>query len=711
MAKAGYAFAPTDAGMTRSNRTGWQLLATDDVPTIEGWLDNGDSLVSVARKNHQYILDIDDVAAAVAAGLKLAWLDGTYLVDTPGSGIHASGIHDAISNALPNAFMNVRLVKNDSKSKLIVELKLDRCSTAAPSAERYGVRGKKDGVYQSRFPFTGTVTGINPDLLVWVKANMDDKAPASMHSNFMKFHPAFDLERFLDNECSSEFASGMVNNTYHVVLEECPICGKPAVKSTLRAGISKSIFGGKGVGYICHACDINTYKDYVEEMVQHYTDYERWPKDNYIYPMDDPKLLAARFPVDDVSNEPDEVEPVPAVDEEDEPIEDIYKADTKGLERMGSCADEDGEGIYTFYAQTADQIKLKRMTWLWPEKVPAGMLVIISGKPDSGKTLCLIDWLARVTTGGDWPDGSKNIDGPKRVMFCSAEDDPERTTKPRLMAAGCDLKKVIIPKITYRPKDSQNEVTGHLNIKRDLFMIAEILKKNRDISVLVLDPITSYLGGANINKDEEIRPLFDKLIVLGQKMNLTILALVHSNKRSDVDAVEKVMGASSVAGAARAVWTFAKDTEDETLYRMGLAKGNVIKKKGGFEFHIVDAEVTIDGYKDIHPKIVWGKETNLSANAMLQADRQRARGGDTDSVLTLAKAIIRETVPGFATEVFKKAEQEGVNERAIYRANKELGIKSDKSGGRAFWYYPGQKGDPTIKAVDTAAYIPEEAIA
>src|ERR1035438_3752381 len=93
MATAGYVFAPTDAGMTRSNRTGWPELATSDVPTIQNWLKNGDSLVAVALKNNQYILDIDDVAAAVAAGFDMAWLDGTYLVDTPGGGLHASGLH------------------------------------------------------------------------------------------------------------------------------------------------------------------------------------------------------------------------------------------------------------------------------------------------------------------------------------------------------------------------------------------------------------------------------------------------------------------------------------------------------------------------------------------------------------------------------------------------------------------------------------------
>ena len=138
MAEAGYVFAPTDAGMTRSNRSGWPELATSNIATIEEWLQNGDSLVSVARRSHQYITDIDDPIDAVARGFKMEWLDGTYIVDTPGGGLHASGLHDDVSNALPFTSMNVRAEKNNRKSKLIVELKLHNATTAAPSVKRFG---------------------------------------------------------------------------------------------------------------------------------------------------------------------------------------------------------------------------------------------------------------------------------------------------------------------------------------------------------------------------------------------------------------------------------------------------------------------------------------------------------------------------------------------------------------------------------------------
>ncbi len=90
----------------------------------------------------------------------------------------------------------------------------------------------------------------------------------------------------------------------------------------------------------------------------------------------------------------------------------------------------------------------------------------------------------------------------------------------------------------------------------------------------------------------------------------------------------------------------------------------------------------------------------------------RSRSNGNSMALREVKPIqvVVLSLPGFATGVFTKAEFEGVNGRAIYRAKEKLGIESDRTGGKAFWYIPGEKGDPTIKTVDASAYIPEEAI-
>jgi RecA-family ATPase len=380
---------------------------------------------------------------------------------------------------------------------------------------------------------------------------------------------------------------------------------------------------------------------------------------------------------------------------------DTLVEDTTGLEWAGVGIDDDGD-TRTLRIQTMEQVEITELQWLWPGKIPSGKLCILSGKPGKGKTLSLLDWVARVTTGRDWPDGSPNEFGARRVLLCSAEDDPGDTTKPRLIAAGADLSKVCTFRITTRPKDSDNEHGAVLNLKKDLITLTTYIEKNPDIAVLVLDPLTSYIGGLNINREEEIHPLLDKLIKLGQKTGITIFALVHSSKRSDVDAMQQVMGATCVSGSARTVWTFAQDSEDENLYRMVNAKGNLLKNKNGFEYAIEGVDVPVNGKMLNHPVIKWGKETGMKADDVMKQERSNKDGKDTKAIM--AVAIIKSMMPCKAKDIYRKAEDEGISVETIKRSKHKMPEIITRQINKEWWWWTLENPPAeTTKAKPTAA--------
>jgi hypothetical protein len=79
-------------------------------------------------------------------------------------------------------------------------------------------------------------------------------------------------------------------------------------------------------------------------------------------------------------------------------------------------------------------------------------------------------------------------------------------------------------------------------------------ERERDHLALALHQrtITSYFGDVNPNIDKEVRPVMDALKKVFGDCKATFVGIIHHNKRNDAVAIQKVLGASSVAGAVRA---------------------------------------------------------------------------------------------------------------------------------------------------------------
>ena len=99
--------------------------------------------------------------------------------------------------------------------------------------------------------------------------------------------------------------------------------------------------------------------------------------------------------------------------------------------------------VISLIGTLASDIKPEPLEWLWRGKIPAGKITLFAGQPDCGKTLAMLDFIARVTTGKDFPDGTKNERGAQRVLLAATEDDLKSTLIPRLIAAEADLTKAV----------------------------------------------------------------------------------------------------------------------------------------------------------------------------------------------------------------------------------------------------------------------------
>jgi hypothetical protein len=160
----------------------------------------------------------------------------------------------------------------------------------------------------------------------------------------------------------------------------------------------------------------------------------------------------------------------------------------------------------------AHNIETEELTWLWPGRILGAKITIFAGLGDCGKSTVLVDLIARITTGRDFPDGAGNALGPKRVLMAFTEDDASDTEVPKLTVAGADLTKVlIISKVNGIDAEGQTYRRA-FNLTDDLKLLEKALKENPDIALVALDPIAGFWGlGKDTNKDDDMRPVMESL--------------------------------------------------------------------------------------------------------------------------------------------------------------------------------------------------------
>lgn len=335
--------------------------------------------------------------------------------------------------------------------------------------------------------------------------------------------------------------------------------------------------------------------------------------------------------------------------------------------------------------ESFDSVKEKPLLWLWKNRIPRHKVTIFGGNPDAGKSLVSLDLSARLTTGRDFPDGEKNQLGPVDVALLFCEDDPADTVKPRLLAAGADCAKVYRLFSSVVAKDGSTK-ERHIAFDTDLQQLERFLLERRAIRFLVIDPISSYLGEASMVKETDVRRVLVPLAELAARLEVTVLLIAHLNKRSDVSALHKIMGAVAISGVARAAWMFAEDHENEDTYLMVRGKLNVGRKSEGLRYSIAAKTIPECGEA---PFIKWEGTTSVSAGEVfgLLGPMEESKADKTVEAMTWLQGFLAAGAKP-ASEVSAAAKRVGIAERTLDRAKGKMKIKSAKRAEGWVWELP-----------------------
>jgi len=338
-------------------------------------------------------------------------------------------------------------------------------------------------------------------------------------------------------------------------------------------------------------------------------------------------------------------------------------------------------------------VESRPVDWLWPQKIPRGRITLGAGRPGCGKSFVAGDISARVSTGTKWPDGAPCTVGD--VLLIAPEDDAGDTHRPRLEAAGANLKRIhLMTTVRCLAEDGKPQDT--MFTLEDLPSLEASLKKIRP-DLVVFDPIGSLIGGGvDSQLDNKTRAVLAPVAMLLSRYNCAGLVIAHTRKATAQSADDTVMGSRGFTGIARVVWHFSRDPQNPSRRLLLPGKNNLSPEGGGLAFTIEGQPVG---------RVVWEPEpVKMSADDAL-AEQNAADGpGRPAQERQEAMEWLQNELADFSAhsvaDLQRDAKVVGLSAswRTIQRASTTLKVIKQRTGfgGGFAWRLPRPGAQPPI---------------
>ena len=228
------------------------------------------------------------------------------------------------------------------------------------------------------------------------------------------------------------------------------------------------------------------------------------------------------------------------------------------------------------------------------------------------------------------------------------------------------------------------ECEAMFSLGTDLRELREAMQQVEDCRLVIIDPITAYLGGTDSHKDAQVRGLLAPLAKLAEDTGVAIILVAHLNKSNGKKAIYRTGGSIAFTAAMRAAFAVVKDTKDPERRLFLPTKTNLAPSDiGGLAYTIKSKTIqTNDGEATAPVVMIEPDAVDGCAD-----DYMGEPSGDTDDQADAAEWL-RDTLSGGAlgsTEVLRMARQQGFTNPEIRRAYKRLGGKPKKTSFDGGW--------------------------
>lgn len=342
-------------------------------------------------------------------------------------------------------------------------------------------------------------------------------------------------------------------------------------------------------------------------------------------------------------------------------------------------------------------IQSEPVHWLWPGRIARGEITLLAGDPGLGKSLVTLDVAARVSRGMSWPDGASGLRQGASVLLLNGEDDLQVTIRGRLEALGADCYRIATI------CRQQNRVSGKeplpFALDRDFDELVRTVEQLGDCALVVLDPVSAFLGRRGECSNADVRRLLLPLSELARRKRLAVLMVSHLRKDLGV-AVRQALGSIAFVAVSRAAWLVSRDADQHERRLMLPVKNNLAADVGGLAFTVEPRGAALhsdEGHAHREHVVVKWSADRIKSRVDEILSESRRPAGRPDTERREAMEWLREYLskgPQGATEVREAGEAQGFTFSTLRRAFRALGgvAVKGRDGWRDGWQWklPGR---------------------
>jgi len=339
---------------------------------------------------------------------------------------------------------------------------------------------------------------------------------------------------------------------------------------------------------------------------------------------------------------------------------------------------------------TADTLTPESINWAWKNRFAFGKLAVLAGDPGLGKSTILVEIAALHSVGGEFPCGEGRAQQCESLIL-TAEDGLRDTLVPRLIAAGADLSKIhFLTGVKTEGADDE----ALFDLARDIGALRKLLKENPNIRILIIDPLTAYLGATKAKENSEVRRVLAPLVKLIEETGVLAIANNHLNKSAG-KALYRVLDSIAFVAVGRIVHLIIKDADNPDNRKFICDKTNIGSKPLGLTYIIQKTWITAkDTGEEIETsRISWGTQhIDETADEALGDTPEPTHKDDCISFLrqVLANGPMN-VVPNLEVEARGAGllgESQRISQSKPFRAAREaLGVVPEKASMTGGWVW------------------------